>query len=188
MPLSSRSRAPVSNPVVGQYLYLASPGGVATSATLANGTLRLFPLLVETTLKIDRLAADVSVIGDVGSKLRLGIYADTGNAYPGALLLDAGQIAGDSATVQELTVSLTLPPGLYWAGGAVQAVTTTQPTVRILANWTPPVLLSVGASLPAGGGTGVGYSQSSVTAALPGTFTATVALAGSAPRLLARAA
>lgn len=178
---------PLPAPVAGQYFYTASPSGVSTSATLSNGVLRLYPVLIETTISIDRLGADVSVIGDSGSKVRLGIYADTGAAYPGALVLDAGQIAGDSATVQALTISTTvLTPGLYWFGGAVQAVTSVQPTVRILSGYTPPVPLGLGTSLPSGGGSSVGFSQSSVTGALPGTFTATVSAAGSAPRLIAR--
>lgn len=179
---------PVPVPVAAQYFYPASPSGVSTSATLGNGTLRLYPWLVETAITIDRLGADVSVTGDAGSKVRLGVYADTGAAYPGTLLVDAGQIAGDSATVQQLTVALTLTPGLYWLGAVIQSVTTTQPTLRIVSNWTPPVLLGVGTSLPAGGGTTLGFSQSGVTGALPGTFTSTVSAAGSAPRLLARAA
>lgn len=65
-----------------------------------------------------------------GAQLRLGLYADDGNGYPGALVLDAGSINGNSATVQEITISTPVTAGLYWRVGVVQGVTTTQPTVR----------------------------------------------------------
>lgn len=189
MPLSPRGRAPLPNPAAGQYLFTSSPGALSTSATLGVGTLRLVPWLIETKLSIDRLGAEVTLVGDAGSLLRLGIYGDTGNVYPGSLLLDAGTIAGDSATVQQITIStLTLPPGLYWVGGAVQAVTTTQPTVRTVSAWTPPVTLGLSTSLPAAGQSSFGFTQASVTGALPANFSATVGIAGAAPRLLARAA
>lgn len=188
MPLYRPARAPLPNPVAGQYQIPISPHATATSATLGTGTLRLAPWVVEQTLKVDRMGAEVTVIGDAGSKFRIGIYADTGNLYPGALLLDAGQIAGDSATVQDITIStLTLGPGLYWLGGVVQTVTTTQPTMRQNANWTPPVV-PVASAIPAANATAVCYTQSGVTAALPSTFTATVAASGNVPRIHVRAA
>jgi hypothetical protein len=188
MPLYLPARRPLPNPAAGQYLLTSSPGQATTSNTLGNSTLRLAPWLVETALRIDRIGGDVATVGEAGSKIRLGIYGDNGGLYPGTLLLDAGQIAGDSATVQELTVSLTLAAGLYWIGGAVQSATTTQPTVRIQQNWTPPVATPLGASLPTAGQGAVGFQQTSVTGALPSTFTATVTVSGSAPRVLVRTA
>lgn len=173
----------------GRYYFPASQISTATSNTLANGTLRLTPWFVERAVTIDRIGGEITVIGDVGSKLRLGIYADDGGGYPGALLLDAGQIAGDSATVQELTVSQTLQPGLYWIGAAVQAVTTTQPTVRtIVSSWLPPALLIFGTSAPAAAATSVGHSMGGVTGALPANFTTTANTIGSVPRLFFRVA
>jgi hypothetical protein len=73
----------------------------------------------------------------------MGIYADDGSGYPGALILDGGSIStgtGNAGTVatggtpgvyMNTGISATvLKPGLYWIGGVVQGVTTTQPTIR----------------------------------------------------------
>lgn len=179
---------PVVEP--GQYFYTTSPGGAATSAAHGIGSLRLFPWVVGQRLRLSRLGGEVTVIGDVGSKVRLGIYADNGRCYPGALVVDAGQIAGDSATVQELTIDTVLLPGLYWVGGAVQAVTTTQPTVRTQSSsWHQPVAVGLGTTIPAAGGGGGGYAATGITGALPASFPSTVStFPTSGVRLFAKAA
>ncbi|TAK32335.1 MAG: hypothetical protein EPO40_03130 [Myxococcaceae bacterium] len=170
------------------YFFTASPMA-QTTATTGSGTLRLLPWVVRNPLTIVRLGAEVTVVGDAGSKYRLGIYADTGTCFPGALVLDAGQIAGDSATVQELTISQALQPGLYWVGGVAQSVTTTQPTMRTVGpSWTPPVPLSLGASIPGTGAQTFGFLQGSVTGALPANFTSTATISGTCPRLFVKAA
>lgn len=181
--------ASTPTPAAGQYVWTSSPGSVSTSNTQGAGSLRLVPWIVERALTLDRIGAEVTVIGDVDSKFRLGIYADNGHAYPGALLLDAGQIAGDAVAVAGLTCAVDCPPGLYWIGGAVQAVVTTQPTLRVVStNWTPPVVLGTGTAAPTAGQVAVGYAQTAVTGALPATFTTTVALAPTAVRVHVRAA
>lgn len=167
----------------GNYYFPCSQHGQSTSATLGNGTLRLVPWIVPEALTIVRIGGDIGTVGEAGSKLRLGIYSDDGTGYPGALLIDAGQIAGDSATVQELTISQALAPGIYWIGGAVQSAPTTQPTVRTTSNWVPPIPLRIGTTAPGSASTVVGYSQSSVTGALPSNFTATLSNIGNAPRV-----
>lgn len=173
-------------PASGNYFYTASDGVASTAATLGNGTLRLVPWIVSQPMTIDRLGAEVTIIGDVSSKFRIGIYYDNGNCYPGNLVVDAGQIAGDSATVQTLTVSVGLAPGLYWIGGAVQAAASTQPTMRTMTGWVPPVHLPLGTSTPGAGQAPFGYSQTSVTGALPSTFTTSLSIVGNAARIFAR--
>lgn len=151
---------------------------IGTSNALGNGTLRLAPVFVDRTITVTRLFADISVVGEAGSVLRLGIYADNGN-YPGALILDGGAVAGDSATVQEVTVSQVLAPGLYWVGGAVQSAPTTQPTVRVINNASP-----VGhTALPSANTPFVGYGQTGVTGALPANFSATRSVQTAVPRV-----
>jgi hypothetical protein len=173
-------------PASGNYFYTASDAVTSTSSTLGNGTLRLIPWLVQRPMTIDRLGAEVTTIGESGSKFRIGIYLDSGYCYPGNLLIDAGQIAGDSATVQTLSISVGLAPGLYWIGGAAQAAPTTQPTMRTMTGWVPPVHMPVGTSTPASNQAPFGYTQTSVTGALPAAFTTTVSLAGNAARIFAR--
>jgi hypothetical protein len=188
MPLYSALRPPLPVPAAGQYMLPLSQSSTSTSGTLGNGTLRLGPWVLERTLTIDRIGGEITVAGEAGSVLRFGIYADNGNAYPGALLLDGGTIDGTSATTQVATVSLTLAPGLYWIGAAVQAAVTTQPTVRTASNPTVSFAVGLGTPLPGAATSGLGFSQASVTGALPSTFTTTVTSTGTVVRTIVRAA
>lgn len=171
----------------GMYYFTSSPSGGSTSSTLGNGLLRLTPFLVPNACRISRIGGDVSAAGEAGSKLRLGIYADDGTGYPGQLVLDAGPIAGDSATVQEITVNQALAAGVYWIGGVVQSATTSQPTVRIQSGWHSPIPMR-SPSLPTASAGVSGFSQASVTGALPPVFTSSVTTAGAAPRVFIKVA
>lgn len=170
---------------VSRWLYASSPGAVSASAAIGNGNLRVAPLLVTQDRVLTGIAGDISVVGSAGALLRLGVYADTGGAYPGQLVVDAGTISGTSATIQAITgLQAVLAAGLYWVGAVVQGAPTTQPTVRTISNWTPPCLLGGTSSLPTAGGTQIGYSMSGVTGALPASFSGTVSVASTVPRLL----
>jgi hypothetical protein len=173
----------------GNYYITAAQSSAATSSAQGNGTLRLSPWMVPNSCTISRIGASVTVIGDSGSKVRLGIYADSGSGYPGALVLDAGTIAGDSATTQEITVSQALTAGLYWIGGAVQIAPSTQPTV-VVTSGAPPFFgpMTAGTGTPSSTTAVVAYTQASVTGALPANFTASVAFGGSALRVFVKAA
>lgn len=173
-------------PLSGQYHLASYPGTLGTNASLGNGTLRLAPWYLSAPATIDRIGSDISSAGSAGALLRLGIYADNGQGYPGALVLDAGTVDGTSATVSELTVSQVLPLGLYWVGAVVQGAPSTQPTVRVLQSPLAFPLSRVGSSAPTAALAVVGYSQTSVTGALPSTFTTTIAPTTVAPRLFVR--
>lgn len=172
----------------GNYYFPWSSMSVGTSAALGNGTLRVAPWWVPNACTLSRIGAEVTVVGDAGSTVRLGIYADSGQGVPGARVLDAGTIAGDSATVQEITISQALTPGLYWIGAAVQGVTTTQPTVRTGLN-TPQQNVYAGPTIPAAGAAIGSAVMTGVTGALPANFAA-VPSAPSAgiPRLFVKVA
>jgi len=90
------------------------------------------PVAIVQPITITRIGAEINAAGQAGSLLRLGIYNDS-NGIPGSLLLDAGTIAGDSAmSVQEITISQALSPGVYWFAAVVQAAASTQPTVYVV--------------------------------------------------------
>ncbi|GAI01197.1 unnamed protein product, partial [marine sediment metagenome] len=55
--------------------------------------LRALPLVVPRDITVDRIAVDIEVAGEAGSKARLGIYRNGANLYPGTLVVDAGEIA-----------------------------------------------------------------------------------------------
>lgn len=141
-----------------------------------NGTLRLAPWFCPQTLNITRIGAEVSTVGESGSKVRLGIYNDNGAGVPGTLLIDAGQIAGDSATVQDITLGSTLvmPRGWYWLGGVAQSAPTTTPTTRsgsiTVTQAGLGFVVTPGTSIPGAGNQSFGYFQGSVSGGLPSPF------------------
>jgi hypothetical protein len=161
--------------VSGNYYY-CNGLSTATTAALGNGSLRVSPWLVTTTLSLAALFIDLTVAGDANSVFRVGIFADDGTSRPSTLVLDAGTIstgsgnAGNVSTsgtpgVYQITASATLQPGLYWVGGAVQGVTTTQPTLRTTTSVLTPGG-PLGTSLPGAGNNHVAFFKSSVTGAL----------------------
>ena len=194
IPLATRNDLKIIAPssyVSGNYYLCNSPSGSSTNGALGNGTLRLGGWLVTTPVTITRLFTDFTVAGEANSVFRIGIFADDGSGRAGALVLDAGTIstgtgnAGTVATggtpgVYELTVSITLQPGLYWVGGAVQGAPTTQPTMRTVSNPLSPGG-PMGTTLPAAGGSHGGYIATGVTGALASL--SAPGFSGSAPRI-----
>ena len=98
------------------------------------------------------------------------MYADNGDGFPGALLLDAGTVDISAATGEkDLAINLTLPAGLYWVGGGGQGSYTnaSRPNVRCigpgLVPWVPGGML----------GTNINYAciaQQGVSGAMPATW------------------
>jgi hypothetical protein len=191
LPDLSYQYAPAFGGFVSGYYYQATMSqGTATTATSGVGVLRVAPMYVGHKITLAKLAAEVTVIGDAGSLVRICIYADNGSGYPGSLVLDAGTIPGDSVAVSEITVTQKLTPGLYWVGLVVQNVTTTQPTIRTATSLLPGIPIPIttgavptGAQLPANG-----YVCLNVTGAAPSTFAAGGSTSSVLGRVLVKAA
>lgn len=185
-PIAGTPTAPTFAFPSGTYV---APLLVSSTALSAADSLRLAPCFIPQTLTITRFVGEVTTAGSSGSKMRLGIFADTGAGMPGALVLDAGQINGDSATVQEITLgsSLVLTPGWYWVGAAAQSATPTMPRH----GRSGPVggagsgfLMNLGTTLPVAGVAAAGLAMTGVTGALPSTFNNNGGAVGSVPRIL----
>ena len=97
-----------------RWFHQTAIGSTVGSTARAKDILVLVPLIVEKTITLDRIGCEVTGAGTAGSVVRLGIYKDTGNMYPDGMVINAGTIAGDSATVQSINISQQLVPGLYW--------------------------------------------------------------------------
>jgi len=65
-------------------------------------------------LRFDRIGIRLVGAGAAGALIRLGIYRDNGRMYPGQLVADAGEVAGDVAGDRVLDVDVVLEPGVYW--------------------------------------------------------------------------
>jgi hypothetical protein len=185
MPLS-RARIAPGIPAA-TYVLTCSPNNSGTG-TLTNGVCRTVPWLISRAVTLTRIGLEVTTAGEVGSLLRLGIYADNGSSYPGALILDAGTVTGAAVGFPELTINQTLGPGIYWMSAATQAAPTTQPQVRQNSTqWTPPVDLLTGSVPPTAGQALVGYFQTA-TGALPAVFSSTVQTIGAGARIFVKTA
>lgn len=173
--------------VSGNYYSTASQGS-ATTGVWTSGQLRLAPFWLPNAVSLSKIGAEVTSAGDAGSVVRLGIYGDNGNGYPGKLILDAGTIAGDSNTVQEITISQALTPGLYWIGTASQVITVTAPTLRAINTGPAYPWMTLGTSTPSSNTSIVGYTQSSVSGALPAVFQTTPSVVSGATRVFIKVA
>lgn len=169
---------------VSGYYYLAGYGPSSTTGAATVNTLTAFPFVVPNACSITKIGSEVTGAGGSGSVVRIGLYADDGTGYPGALVVDAGTIDGTSATVQDITLgsSVELTAGVYWSATVAQVGTA--PTLRV---WNIPSLMSIpmrlGTSTPGAGALGIGYGQGSVTGALPATFSTSISAQSSIPRV-----
>jgi hypothetical protein len=185
MPVYTSSRPALPNLAAGAYFAPSGTSSLSSTNAIGSNIGRFHPWIVERPLQIDRIGAEVVPVGEAGSKYRLGVYADNGFSYPGALVLDAGQIAGDSATVQELTCSVTFSPGVYWVGGATQSAPTTQPVIRTLGTLITPVF--IGMAFPGANQAVMGYGAT-MSGALPATYPAAQGPVFGIPRVFMRSA
>lgn len=97
----------------GLYYSSALVSGDAVIDTPSENYLFAEMFILPRTTTFDRMSISVQT-PQVGGKYRIGIYADTGGIYPGALVLDAGELNASAAAIVEATVSLTLNAGIYW--------------------------------------------------------------------------
>jgi hypothetical protein len=136
-----------------------------------------FPL--PSAITVSAMGAEVTSAGDSSSTIELAIYSDDGNGHPYKLILDAGHIAGNSATVQFVTgLSQALTPGWYHSCAVLQNETTTQPTVRVPQPYAAYGLgIDFGTSTPTTNLVNLGWAQASVTGSLPSTTSSLITTA-----------
>jgi parallel beta-helix repeat protein len=172
--------APLSRRFKSGLYYTHDVSGSDGTVVQVLNQLSVNSFTVDATTSFDRISLEVTA--NVATAVhRLGIYADNGNGYPGALVLDAGTIdAATSTGIKEITIALSLTPGLYWLGAVPQ---TAVATVRSRGAINPLVGQSTGNNANV-----THYTQTSVTGALPSTFTTTAApVQSSYPKVMLRA-
>lgn len=174
---------PVLKSATGKYVALSGPVN-ATNGALGNNTLRLVPHYVATPMCIDRIGCEVTVVGQAGCVVRLGIYDDAGG-LPGNPIIDA-TVPGDAVATPEAVVFTVLAPGWYWVGGAIQGAATTQPTLRSTGSQaTPGMPILADNAATAVQSSPIAHSKGGVTGALPA-FGTTLSGTSAAPRVFVR--
>jgi hypothetical protein len=161
-------------------MYYAS-GLVMSTITPTLDLLYCVPFLVGRDTEIDQLAVNITTASAPGAMYRLGVYEDTGEGYPGDLLVDAGQVDVSTNGDKVAAVSETLPAGFAWLALVAQGVTTATRSIS-----TSSIYLGGTGAVPTGNA--IAYTEAGVTGALPPTFTGTVATATTAPRVWFRVA
>lgn len=119
------------------YWY-STPASSVGTVIPTNGTMRASKLVVGSPCTLNAICTSVTVAGSTGALVRLGIYADAGDA-PGALLVDAGTV--DGTVVGQTAATISLPVAaeqVLWLAVVTQGAPTTGPTVR---NFTAPTAL-----------------------------------------------
>ena len=94
-------------------------GGIAGQAhsTMALAASRMYftPIYVPKAITVDRIGINVSANSGAGEACRLGIYESGADGMPGALLLDAGEVAVTTNGGKEITISQALSADtVYW--------------------------------------------------------------------------
>lgn len=150
-------------------MYYCAGISLGTTAFAVN-VLAATPFFVPRAVTLDRIGLHVATAsGSAGSQGRLGIYADIDDqygGYPASLVSGStGQVATDATGFVAATISAALNPGLYWLAFVPQ-------TAGISTYYVGGPPIGHGAASTAAFRSG--YQQSSVTGALPSTFTSTV--------------
>jgi len=156
----------------GRYFGSFLTGGAITTQSLASAnSLRVFPFFVPKTMRFDRIAIRVSTAATGAvPRIRLGVYEDKGDGsvYPGALVLDAGEVAVNTIGLKELAIDLTLKGGkLYWLA------LLGQDTASLVAAATPAADVSatfLGIDNSLSGTPYLGYAIAQAYGALPANF------------------
>ena len=143
----------------GSFLACGAPTTVATT----TGFLLATPFVLSSAKTMDEIVVNVTVAGTAGSVIRVGIYSDNGNCFPGALLLDAGTVTGDTVAVKTITINQVMPAGLYWLVYEHNSA----------ASITVSALSATGGSTPSV----MGYVKSAISSGAPNRISATLTYA-----------
>jgi hypothetical protein len=115
-----------SAPFMSGYFYRGvTASGVPGNATAVANTTYYAPFFVPVATTFDRIQARAGSTFSGTGVVRLGIYNST-NGKPSTLVLDAGTVSLTSAfQVGSITISQTLPTGMYFLAANSQTAATT---------------------------------------------------------------
>jgi hypothetical protein len=169
----------IAAPKTNAWYFSSVTGGINTKA-LTAGDLYCMPVVLPyDSVTLQALGLDVTTAGSAGSVARMGIFADDGTGYPGALVAGS-EVSGIVTTATgfksgTLAAPLTIRGGFYWFGLVAQtAGFTSRSYGGNLEAMRVPMMNSGTTTLSSGTTQVQSYRQTGVTGALPSTFTTTI--------------
>lgn len=128
-------------PLVASRFYGLPAGATPGTLLTVTGTLYAYPFNVSGPATVKTLAIDTTT-GQTGGAAFIGIYADNGAGYPGALVATSNNtsalIATSGAAVQTYTpaTALSLAGGTYWLASIFTASATFPTVADVSATYT----------------------------------------------------
>jgi hypothetical protein len=154
---------PAIRPLKHTWWYPQDGGG--GTRTMTFNLLWLWPFDLTVPVTISALACNVTSAGTAGSTIRLGIYSSDGASGVGALLLDAGTVAGDSTGVKTAAINQAASPDRLWFGAVWQGTNSTAPVLQAYTHAAPYVGWSAFQQFPSI----LAYTYAAISGALPAT-------------------
>lgn len=138
--------------------------GQGGNRTMTFGQAWVYPFDCQRGSTIASISCNVTTGGTAGSTIRLGVYSSDGAGGVGALLLDAGTVAGDATGVKTVS-SLTTPTisDRLWLAAVWQGTNTSAPVLQAYSKAIAAVGWSAFVQFPPV----IGYTYTGVTGALP---------------------
>lgn len=157
--------SPIGVPLKPGWFYPSDGNG--GSRTMTYQLLWAFPFDAGRAFAFSKLACNVTTAGTAGSLIRLGVYASDGAGGIGALLLDAGTVAGDATGVKTVTgLTTAAGPDRLWFAAVWQGTNTTAPVLQGYSRPLPYIGWSAFMQFPPL----IGYQFAGITGALPATL------------------
>ncbi len=163
-------------PWVSGRFYGAPPSTTPVGILTVTATTYAYPLYIPaTTISTVSMSATT---GQTGGNARVGLYADNGAGYPGALVRDFGAIGaltGTGIVTSTLSATQAVNSGLYWVSSIFTASGTFPTVTGATAAYTNPLAAQLGfgtalAALAPSGNAPTGISVAGTYGALPATF------------------
>lgn len=176
-------------PWVHGRFYGLPAGGTPVAVLTVASTLYAYPVYIPSIVTVASLNLSVTT-GQTAGASHLGIYADNGAGYPGALVYDSGAlVSASTALVTDTGIAGTvLQPGLYWMASIYSASGTYISVAGVSAVYTQALNAALGSdtaahALAASAQAATGISVAGTYGALPSTFTsgATLTLNAATP-------
>lgn len=149
---------------VGAYFTSRLTGNSLENMLVPVNAIDALSFIVPVSQNFDRIAIRVTTA--VAGNCRLGIYADNEDIYPGALILDAGEVNTGTTGVKEIIIAQNLTPGLYWLARLFSA----QPYIKGVPEASIIPIIGMDASLS--GRPAVGWRKNYTYGVLPNPFPA----------------